>query len=137
MTHQCETEVRELHQFFQEWFRGDLPNTSESFARFADVLEEGFQMIVPGGVPCGRAALLERLQAAYGLDLQSKIWVEKIDARALGPDLFLVTYEEWQTRASGDKGRLSSALFRGQPSAPNGVVWLHLHETWLPAEDSP
>ena len=46
-------------------------------------------------------------------------------------DITLVTYEEWQDEGSGERGRISSALFRSRVGTPNGLEWLHVHETWL------
>ena len=45
-------------------------------------------------------------------------------------DLCLVTYEEWQNRGDGDKGRMSSALLRC--TAEGECTWVHVHETKLP-----
>jgi hypothetical protein len=47
-------------------------------------------------------------------------------------DILLVTYEEWQQSGDQTTARLSTALFRDKPDAPNGLEWLHVHETWLP-----
>lgn len=53
--------------------------------------------------------------------------------RQLSAKHVLVTYEEWQRHALAsmppDNGRLSTALF----DCADGLRWLHVHETWLPA----
>ncbi|MFX0092506.1 MAG: hypothetical protein ACFFBD_12150 [Candidatus Hodarchaeota archaeon] len=43
----------------------------------------------------------------------------------------MTTYEEWQEIDGQTIARLSTALFRKCFDAPNGVEWLHAHETWL------
>ncbi len=49
----------------------------------------------------------------------------------------LVTYEEGQ-RIDGDwDWRVSSGLFRRAADAPNGVEWVHLHETRLSEDAEP
>lgn len=83
MKTQCETEIIELHQFFEDWFSGRLKNSDAAFRRFEGVMAEGF------------------------------------------------TYEEWQDTGQGERGRISSVLFRRRERAPNGVEWLHVHETWI------
>ncbi len=54
----------------------------------------------------------------------------------LPPQIVLATYEEWQKGALNSKppnnGRVSSAVFLKDRSRPNGLMWLHVHETWLP-----
>jgi hypothetical protein len=47
--------------------------------------------------------------------------------------LTVATYEAWQRHADGTvTGRLSTVVFRDQAGTPNGLVWAHVHETWLP-----
>lgn len=48
------------------------------------------------------------------------------------PELDLGTYEEWQTTGGVATGRLSTAVMRSVPGFPNGLAWVHLHETRLP-----
>ena len=38
----------------------------------------------------------------------------------------------WQVIAGVHTRRQSSVLFGARASAPHGIEWLHLHETWLP-----
>ena len=61
-----------------------------------------------------------------------RIWIESFQPRLVAGNLALVTYEEWQEVEGRVTGRLSSALFREMETAPKGVEWLHVHETWLP-----
>lgn len=131
-----EREVHELHRFFQEWFRGELEDGDSALGRLDAALAQGFTMVTPGGVRRPRAELLTGLRAARGSRSDERppfrIWIEALEARPLGRDLLLCTYEEWQTVPGGRRGRLSSAVLAPDPGAPRGVLWLHLHETWLP-----
>lgn len=130
----CETEVIELHAFFQSWFRGDLLESPQGFARFEEAIAEDFKMITPGGVLCPRPNLVEGLLAAHGKQSATKIWIENTSTSPLAEGLWLTTYEEWQGGPGEERGRLSSAIFRTNPKAPNGIEWVHLHEVWLPAK---
>jgi hypothetical protein len=61
------------------------------------------------------------------------MWIAQAALVAEQGGLVLATYEEWQRQADGSgSGRLSSVVFRQQPGTPNGLLWLHVHETWLP-----
>ena len=134
MKSQCESEVVELHRFFEDWFMGRLEDSEEAFSRFADVMADGLTMISPEGAVTGRADLLEALRNAHGACVGGgsiSIRVANIQQHQRSDGLCLVTYEEWQNKGSGDQGRISSALFRTRPGAPNGVEWLHVHETWM------
>lgn len=127
-------EIHELHQFFQEWFNGSLADSDEGFARFSDVLAPGFTIVAPDGVERGRDVILDTVRAGRGSDVGARIWIEHVQIRHTLRETIVATYEEWR-RSAGQtpKGRLSTVVFGRDESAPNGLVWLHVHETWLPA----
>jgi hypothetical protein len=146
MEQACEAEVRELHEFLVEWMTGVLPRTPEAYERFAKVIADDFVIINPGGALTERTSLIDDLEAAYGVHAEPpnpdrgnigepkdfRIWIENCRCRHQEGGLSLVTYEEWQQMSGAVTGRLSTALFRSCGGTPNGVEWLHLHETWLP-----
>lgn len=139
----CKQEVVDLHRFFQEWFRGELPKTDAAFERFAGVMNGSFHIVSPAGRKTAIEPLKKGLHGAHGSwssasveSPGSKIWIENMHFQKLSDDLGFVTYEEWQIKDGPAKGRLSTAIFERDSQAPNGVRWLHVHETWLPDEDS-
>jgi hypothetical protein len=134
MVEQCKAEICELHDFFQAWFTGTLANTDTNFARFADVMADGFAIINPSGKLSERPALLTGLRAAHQRQPAIRIWTQNHQLRHQVGDLALLTYEEWQKDATHTTARLSTVLFRAQAGTPNGVMWLHVHETWLPGQ---
>lgn len=132
----CYDEVVGLHQFFEDWFNGMLPNNDAGFMRFESVMERDFSMVVPDGSTVPLPQLSERLRSAHGVDALSpiRIWIEELSTRELSPQLFLVSYQEWQERNGETTVRISSALLQASLQTPNGLQWLHVHETWLPAD---
>lgn len=128
----CENEVIELHQFFQDWFNGELQPTAENYARFADVLSADFIIVGPDGNITEREPLIAGLRSAHNSQSDFKIWIENFQFRHQEGNVAVATYEEWQTAAEGEtNARLSTVVFREEAGMPNGVVWLHVHETWL------
>jgi hypothetical protein len=137
MESRCQAEVSELHRFFEDWFNGAVPADDETFARFAGVMGEGFVIVTPEGRAVERDTLIEGLRGSHGRwRLEGKgggrIWIENVDVRHAGDGMTAVTYEEWQEVDGRVRGRISTALFRAKKGAPNGIEWLHVHETWLP-----
>ena len=119
-------EVEDLHQVFTELFTGRLQTT----ARLAQVFDCAFEMVTPGGMRLDREAVLAALASTKaGPDFRISI----LSARPLwrDDDSILLQYVEQQYRDGRMTRRLSSALFRAEPTAPNGVVWRYLHETWM------
>ena len=130
---QCEAEIQRLHDFFQDWFTGAVAESDAQFQRFAAVMDPAFVIIGPNGVLTALPALTKGLRGAHGKQPAIRIWTKHHQLRQQVGDVVLCTYEEWQETADGTTARLSSALFRTVHAAPHGVVWLHVHETWISA----
>lgn len=120
-----EAEVRQLHGFFERWYSGGADSSEVSRL---DALADSFVMIGPDADVVGCAEVRASIVAARGLR-PMQIEIRNVVVR---PELDLGTYEEWQTTRGVATGRLSTAVMRSAPGLPNGLVWIHLHETWLP-----
>ena len=125
--HACRREIVELHEFFRQWFRGELPATDEGFARFDRVMAPEFEIVSPGGKILDRAAIRAAARDRHGSDGGFAMEIRNHRHRVDLDDAALVTYEEWQ----GGKGRVSTALLQRKSGTPNGVEWVHVHETGL------
>lgn len=140
MDQNCRREVIGLHQFFQHWFNGELQNSDSVLERLRGSLAVGFTIVSPDGREIDRASLLETVGAAHGGHSRRgapiRIWIERYEGRSLDASTHLATYQEWQSSGGRMRGRLSTAVFRKRSSAPNGVEWVHVHETWLPEASS-
>jgi hypothetical protein len=120
-----ETEVCELHAFFERWFAG----TSElAELERLDVLDDAFHMIGPDGRVQTVDQVRSAIKDAYG---RGPILIEIRNVR-VHPSASVGMYEEWQTIDGQVTGRTSSAVMASDHSAPNRFRWMHLHETWLP-----
>ena len=128
----CEKEVNDLHDFFVEWMGAKVERNDNVFARFSATVGDGFTLIGPDGDMAEREALEPELEATYGARPDFKIWIKNCQCKYVSDNQCLITYEEWQDIAGVGSSRLSSALFGLREGAPNGVEWLHVHETWLP-----
>lgn len=129
----CEAEICRLHDFFQAWFRGALVKNEENFRQFAAVMSPDFFIIAPDGGLMTLPPLTERLRQAYGKQPGVRIWTQQHHLHYQRADLALCTYEEWQEHNGETTVRLSSVLFQQHAGAPHGLLWCHVHETWLPS----
>lgn len=129
----CPREITQLHQFFQSWFNGEIDDTDDQYDRLEHVLASEFVLITPEGMENERSRLIRGLRSAHGgnRDNPVKIWVEDIRCRHHEGNVAVFTYHEWQEKKGDKKGRLSTVLFRRKDEIPEGVEWLHVHETWL------
>ncbi len=122
-----EQEVRELHRFFERWYAGTVDGSA--FSRM-DVLDPSFVMIGPGGHVFPVDRVRGMVEAGYG---NRTIDIEIRNVRIV-PGTCVGIYEEWHTGSDGVTGRTSTAVMAPDAAMPNGLRWMHLHETWIPAE---
>lgn len=128
----CEDEVVELHRFFQAWYRGEIDADGEAFGRVSEVLAEGFHRISPEGAMVPRSEILASIRRAHGSKpADFVIRTERCQFRAGSRRLGVVTYEEWHEEGGESRGRISTAVLQDRADTPQGVEWVHVHETWL------
>lgn len=129
-------EVIDLHRFFVDWFVAARADTVD-FARFERVMGDGLSMVTPDGKVLDRAAVVDHVRSSRAIcDDGFAISIEDIRPGWQDADTIVVFYVEAQLRAGKHSRRQSSALFTISSSAPNGVEWRHLHETWLQVPES-
>ncbi|MEM8742256.1 MAG: hypothetical protein AAGE13_12290 [Pseudomonadota bacterium] len=132
----CVAETKRLHVVLEDWLVGAVAKTDTAFLPFSEALAPELEVISPNGSRTGHAALLSEFYGIHGVLAEDRaafrIRVENAAAREIAPGLALATYEEWHERGEEMSARLTSVLMRAAPDAPGGVVWLHVHETWLP-----
>ena len=131
MISRIENEITQLHRFFVDWYLGNSPVHKEQFVRFTSVLAEGFTLITPKGISLDRQTIIETIRKSYNSREDFRIWIENIGIRLQVNDMVLATYEEWQEDQEEITSRISSVLFRERSGTPNGLIWLHVHETWI------
>lgn len=128
-------EIVALHRFFVQWYDGGTAAAAD-FASFERAMGPGMQMIPPSGAVLDRDQVIGHVRAnRSAFDGDFAIEIADIRPAWQAGDAILVTYVEKQRRAGKATARRASALFSENPSAPNGVEWRHLHETWMQADD--
>jgi hypothetical protein len=125
------TEIVALHRFFVEWYDKATAENAD-FGLFERAMGPGMQMIPPSGAILDRDAVVNYVRANRGsLDGGFAIVIDEIRPAWQAADAIAITYIERQERAGIKTSRRASAIFTKSSSAPNGVEWRHLHETWM------
>lgn len=126
----CKREIETLHEFFTDWYAGETD--SDAIDRLSNALAHEFEMVDPDGNRRPRAEVIEMVETGYGQyePGEFSIAIEHVELRWASDDHALVRYEEHQFGSDDTTVRLSTALFAAKPTAPNGVVWRDLHETF-------
>ena len=131
MEAECKQEVIELHQFFEDWFSAKLAQTDGNYGRMTVAMNPDFHIVGPDGRMMDYPTLEKGLWAGHNSRPNFKLWVDNVQTRPLSNDIALTTYEEWQEIDGQTTARLSTAVFCKKADAPNGVAWMHVHETWM------
>src|SRR5437762_1861473 len=123
-------EVSAIHAFFVGWFRtgASHPDLSE----IEQVLAPDFRMISPDGLASERKGVIDAIRNGRGLR-GADFAITIVDPRPVVEfdGAVLLEFIEQQYRDGRTTRRLSTALFTPEESAPRGVLWRHLHETWV------
>lgn len=130
LTSKAIDEVRALHAFFADWFRAGAMHPD--FSELERVLAPDFRMVTPDGLVVDRKAVIEAVRQAEDTR-PADFAIVILQPRPVheSRDAVLLEFIEQQYRDGGTTRRLSTALFTSQESAPRGVLWRHLHETWM------
>ena len=129
-------EVIDLHRFFVDWFVAERADKAD-FSRFERAMGDGFGMVAPDGKVLDRDAVVDHVRSSRAsCDDGFTISIEDIRPGWQDADTVVVIYVEAQLRGGRRSRRQSSAVFTTSSSAPNGVQWRHLHETWLQVPES-
>lgn len=121
------TEIIELHDFFQAYFLGQ----EDSLDRVEAALHAGFSIVGPNGGVSDRATTLEMLRGGHGHT--ESLVIRTLDHALLHQtdDVLVASYIERHELSTDTNDRLSTVVFGIDPTGPNGVRWLRVHETWL------
>lgn len=124
-----QTEIDELHAFFEGYFLGTLP--ADDVSRFAGVLDEGFTIVGPDGSVSDRATTIDMV--GQGHAHATDMTIRCLDHRLLFDDgaTLVASYVERHAWTDGrENERLSTVVFAPDPAMPNGLRWIRVHETW-------
>lgn len=125
-------EVVRQHVFIESWLAGTAERGGGEWQRFADVLDDGFVIVPPSGIPEPKALLLERFEPVYGAAPGVRIEIRNGTSVHRSADLEVVRYEEWQLHDTRGNQRVSTAVFAADDAMPLGWRWVALHETAIP-----
>ncbi|MFQ5558414.1 MAG: DUF4440 domain-containing protein [Acidimicrobiales bacterium] len=118
-------EIEELHSFFDAWSRGE----EADWDRFESVIAPGFTIVDPDGIESDRATITRGVRDARG---RGEMAIQTVDHRLVreSGDLLVARYVETQRRGDERTRRVSTVVFGRDEAAPNGLVWVSVHETW-------
>ncbi|BBN09473.1 sucrose-6-phosphatase [Marchantia polymorpha subsp. ruderalis] len=126
-------EIVEFQLLFERWFKGAVENSDEVFQRLKATLLPECVLVNPWGVQVKPLVAIEMARPLYG-SLKGKnfrIWIDRIRINQISEEVWAVQFDKWLKSDKELSCRLTSGLLKKKDGTPNGVAWLHIHETWL------
>lgn len=132
-----ENEIRQdieaLHEFFVGWYNGTLPEAAYE-NEFAARLDPNFTIIMPSGVELDHDSLSAAMRQSFGKNPGFRIGIRNVRLVHAGETTAVATYEEWQHHEEEGPESVSARVSTVAFERGDTLKWLHVHETWLPAE---
>lgn len=122
-----EREIVEVHEFFEQHYLG----TDRGLGRIESVFADDMTFVGPDATESDRSTVIEMVRAGFAHTDSLKIGIEDVRVLVESDELVLARYVESHELASRTNRRLSTVVFRRDESAPNGLLWVSVHETWL------
>jgi hypothetical protein len=131
----CSNEVKSLHCFLQQWLGGEVQKQDLDFSQITNAFADELILVTPDGRIENKCSLELRLNQAYGIKSGINIWIEDFIPIYETENFLVVGYSEWRKEASFSSGRYTTACFRPEVLAPNNLVWVRIHETWMVSDE--
>lgn len=124
-------EIEEQHALLDTWFR----DGEGAFDRFEAAVDPGFTIISPSGDRATAPEIIEVVRSGRRRAPEQTIVTTDHELLAEDAELVVARYVEHHRTRTVSTARWSTVVFRRDPSAPNGVRWLTVHETWRTMPD--
>jgi hypothetical protein len=122
-----ETEVRELHEFFQAWFNGAVPCSESELQRVRQSWVDPFVLTDPDGARLSPSTLIRDLYSQHAAFPKLRIQIDAFSCETIERSLVARYVESHIDGAKVDR-RECEAHFVAAASFPNGVRWLKVDE---------
>jgi hypothetical protein len=125
---EIENEILKIHELFQEWYRGSLPDTDLDL-KIGTRLTENFQITFPEGMAHTKSDLLNMMRPDRGNDPRYKIVISDIDMLGVTNDVYRVNYIESQYWYGSESPNIVIQTSSTLEDSVDGLHWTSIYET--------
>lgn len=126
----CAAEVERLHRVLEGWLSGAVPHSAEDFAAFCDSHTPEFTLITGDGAELTRDQVMDAVRRSHGSAAQLRIRTHGTRLVAADAHLLVAAFSEQHSGTPDARSRRCTAVFERDSSAPHGLRWRHLQETY-------
>ncbi|MFD1939104.1 DUF4440 domain-containing protein [Nonomuraea mangrovi] len=125
---ECRAEVVRHHRVIEAWLTGRAPRTELDV--FAAAHTPDFAYTTPDGQTLPLPHLLAMIEPAHGAAPSLTIEIHDVRVVAGADTVVVATYDEHH-HGPDPRDRRATVVFVRDATAPHGLRWRHLHETWI------
>ncbi|KAI4300610.1 hypothetical protein L6164_033966 [Bauhinia variegata] len=124
-------EVVKIALLYEKWRRAEIENSDVFLASLKAVCQPSATFIHPSGTDHHLREYVNVLRNCYGdkEGKQFRVMVDGISASEIGPDTWLVKFDEWDLSGEDRQGCVTTAILSTKDSG--WFTWVHMHQTWL------
>ncbi|MEU7897530.1 DUF4440 domain-containing protein [Nonomuraea sp. NPDC049152] len=124
----CRAEIVRHHEIIESWLTGRAPQPELDV--FAGAHTTDFAYTTPEGQTLRMPHLLAVIEPAHGAAPDLAIEILDVEVVASADTVVVATYEEHH-HGPDPRRRRATVVFVRDTTAPHGLRWRHLHETWI------
>ncbi|KAL1828274.1 hypothetical protein DCAR_0207472 [Daucus carota subsp. sativus] len=128
-------EIVMFYLFYERWRRAEVENTEQSLHKLRSICHSMAIFVHPSGVKRPLQHSIDEMVKIHG-DKKGKrfsVWVDQVYSSEIALNTWLVKFYKWEL-CGEEKEKyccLTTVLLSSKTEESDGLMWLHLHQTWL------
>ncbi|CAM6100642.1 unnamed protein product [Calypogeia fissa] len=125
-------EIVEYQIYLEKWLRGQVDTSDSGFWRLIHTMDEKSSLVFAHGTEGNAHLTIDGLRSLHGAVPQFVIWVDRVRVKKLSEGAWSVIFDKWERPTPEELHcKIISSVLVSQAGTPNGLKWVHIHETWL------
>lgn len=138
-------EVVKFYVLYERWRRGEIEKSERYLEHIKSMFHEGGRIVEANGKERSREEMIDGMRELYGemKGTSFRSWVDGISSSQIGSSSWLLRFNKWESSSSslsssllpGNQGCLTTVLVSLESKvSEGGLIWMHVHHTWLDSE---
>lgn len=121
-----------FYLLYERWQRAEVEQLSATIESLKKITSINGVLIHPSGIERLLHESIDAFAKSYGDKKckQFRIWLDRVSSTQISSNAWLVKFDKWETSDEGKQCRLTTVLLNTQPETPEGVLLVHVHQTW-------
>ncbi|GLT88695.1 hypothetical protein SLE2022_067100 [Rubroshorea leprosula] len=124
-------EVVKFYLFYERWRRAEVEKSDH---HMQSIFYSLGIFVHPSGSEQQLHKCKDMMARLYGdkEGTQYRVWVDRVSFAQIGSGAWLVKFDKWESNGEERHCCITTVLLNTkQAEAPDGFVWVHVHQTWL------